>query len=188
MPSLDQQVMPQLTPSKSFASPPSPSSVPPVASVSGTDVPSNVPDVSSDTTPLQPPSLRDTLPSAPVLQETTGTHAATIPGNHLTLDPTVSTVLFSRGSGNIDDTVLTTLDKLSAILNANPDVRVTLTAYADNTDSTPRDARRLSLARALAVRDYLGSRGISDSRIDVRAEGANTTSGYIDRVDVKVND
>ncbi|MDD5587237.1 MAG: hypothetical protein PHY92_09870 [Alphaproteobacteria bacterium] len=45
----------------------------------------------------------------------------------------------------------------------------------------------MSLARALAVRDYLTNKGISSGRIDVRALGANVPSGDMDRVDVKVN-
>jgi outer membrane protein OmpA-like peptidoglycan-associated protein len=80
------------------------------------------------------------------------------------------------------------LDKLASVLQSNGGVRITLTAYAAVGDSTsPREARRMSLTRALAVRDYLTSKGISSSRIDVRALGANVPSGDPDRVDVKAN-
>ncbi|MDR3448292.1 MAG: OmpA family protein [Alphaproteobacteria bacterium] len=142
----------------------------------------------SDTSTLEDSGMVSPPLDDSAIKETEGEHAAHIAGNHLTLDPTISTVLFTRGSGNIDETVLTTLDKLSSVLTSNPDVRITLLAYADNAGSSPRDARRLSLTRALAVRDYLAAHGVATSRVDVRAEGANTTSGYIDRVDVKVND
>jgi outer membrane protein OmpA-like peptidoglycan-associated protein len=156
-----------------------------MADVSGNDVPDSAPSLSPDSQPVTP--SKHNLPSAPALQEQPTDTAPTIPGNHLTLDPTISTILFDRGSGNIAANVVTTLDRLSAVLTANPDVRISLTAFADNADSTPRDARRLSLTRALAVKEYLASKGVAESRMDVHAEGANTTSGYTDRVDVKVN-
>jgi outer membrane protein OmpA-like peptidoglycan-associated protein len=64
--------------------------------------------------------------------------------------------LFSRGQGTIDPQVVTTLDKLAAVLTANADVRITLIAYADSDNAAPpREARHLSLNRALAIRDYL---------------------------------
>jgi len=177
LPPLDRKVIPSLTSS----------SIPRAASVSGEEVPGMAPDI-AEMEPVSPPAISSQIPSAPALQETNAERAARIPGNHMTLDPTISTVLFTRGSGNIDESVVSTLDKLSAVLLDNPDIRITLTAYADNNDSTPRDARRLSLTRALAIKDYLAAKGVGDSRIDVRAEGANTTSGYTDRVDVRIND
>jgi outer membrane protein OmpA-like peptidoglycan-associated protein len=70
-------------------------------------------------------------------------------------------------------------------MRARSNLRITLTAYAESDSNTsPRDARRLSLTRALTVRDYLTNKGISSSRIDVRALGVNYTSGDGDRVDV----
>ncbi|MDR3424284.1 MAG: OmpA family protein [Alphaproteobacteria bacterium] len=186
-PSLDKNVLPSLMPSKSFASAPTPSKVPGTAHVTGDNAPSSVPNLPDGSAPLTPPDLSSTLPTTPVLQETTAEGAASIPGNHLTLDPSLSTILFTPKSGNIDEKVLPMLDKLVTVLQNNPDVRISLYAYADNAGSTPRDARRLSLARALAVRDYLSSKGVSESRIDVHAKGANTTSGVMDRIDVKVN-
>jgi outer membrane protein OmpA-like peptidoglycan-associated protein len=176
-----------LAPSKSFASAPVPSRIPDAANAAGDVAPTDVPGLPEGSEPLQPPAFRDAMPSAPVLQEPAASPDVRIPGNHLALDPTVSTVLFTHGSGNIDESVLPTLDKLVVVLNGNPDVRISLISYADNVGSTTREARRLSLARALAVRDYLSSKGVSESRVDVHAEGANTFMGYMDRVDVKVN-
>jgi outer membrane protein OmpA-like peptidoglycan-associated protein len=190
-PALDKKALPSLS---SFATPPTPSHVPPSASVNGVEAPLETPTLPAGSQPVTPPSVA--IAPAPALQEDDEQQAAldkmqrtaNIPGNHLELDPTISTVLFPRGSGNIADNVLVTLDKLANVLSANPDVRIALTAYADNTGSTPRDARKLSLTRALAVRDYLVSKGIAESRVDIHAEGSNTASGYIDRVDVKVID
>jgi outer membrane protein OmpA-like peptidoglycan-associated protein len=185
LPALDSQALPRLTPSKSFASLPTPSQVPAATDLTQDAVP-QTPSLPDGSDPLQPPSLRDALPSAPVLHEGV-THPSHIPGNHLTLESSLSTVLFTRGSGNIDGDIIMTLDKVATILQDNPDVRISLIAYADNTGSTPRDARRLSLTRALAVRDYLASKNVSESRVDVHAEGANTHKGNMDRVDIQVN-
>ena len=92
-----------------------------------------------------------------------------------------------HGAGTIDDASLPVLDKLAFVLLAHTEARVSLYAYASNVGSTPRDARRLSLTRALAVRGYLASKGISESRIDVHPEGANTSKENMDRIDVKLN-
>ena len=47
------------------------------------------------------------------------------------------------------------------------------------------EARRLSLARALAIRSYLVSKGVPVNRVDVLAFGG-ATDGVSDRVDVLV--
>jgi outer membrane protein OmpA-like peptidoglycan-associated protein len=53
------------------------------------------------------------------------------------------------------------------------------------TDSTDaRAARRLSLARAMTVRDALLLGGASSEQIKMRALGANVPSGDADRVDL----
>jgi outer membrane protein OmpA-like peptidoglycan-associated protein len=138
---------------------------------------------------VQPPALRDTLPSAPVLQKSDEGQPAQARSAPFALDPTLSTILFAHDSETIDPSVHITLDKLAAALQQNPDTRISLLSYADNAGqkATPA-AHRLSLARALAVRAYLSSKDISESRIDIHAEGATAPSGYPDRVDVKVND
>lgn len=134
---------------------------------------------------ITPPPVRDTIQPSPALMG--DQTSALLPGNHFVLPEDVSTVPFAAGSDNYDSEVLPTLSKLADILNQNGGVRITLTAYADNHGTTPREARRLSLSRALALRDYLTSKGISSSRIDVRALGANIPSGEPDRVDIRAN-
>src|SRR6201999_4480211 len=93
-----------------------------------------------------------------------------IPGNHFVLDDGLSTLPFTHGSENIDKSSVPTLDKLAGVLQSHSNVRSTITTYAGlDPNSSPREARRLSLARSLAVRDYLTAKGISSGRIDVRA-------------------
>jgi len=180
-------------PAPSFAAPPQPSYMPPPPDFAnnGMEAPITAPDLPDDASPLQPPPIRDTLAPTPALKPPViDVEGNVIPGNHFVLPEDVSTLSFSRSSENINEDALPTLDKLAAVLQANSGVRVTLTAYADNSSGiSPREARRLSLSRALAVRDYLTTKGISSGRIDVRALGANvpTSSGDADRVDIKAN-
>jgi outer membrane protein OmpA-like peptidoglycan-associated protein len=149
------------------------------------------PDLPDGAAPLQPPPIRDTLPPSPALKPPAiDNEGNLIPGNHFILPSDVSTILFNQGSENIDPDSTPVLDKLSAILQANTGVRITLTAYAQNSNGiSPREARRLSLSRALAIRDYLTTKGISSGRIDVRALGANAPADTTlsDKVDIKAN-
>ncbi|UEM19429.1 OmpA family protein [Skermanella mucosa] len=80
------------------------------------------------------------------------------------------------------DTAL--LDGVAARLRRDEVVRLQVTAYASGTPETERDARRLSLDRALAVRSYLIGQGVRSTRIDVRALGTQAPDGPADRVDL----
>ena len=64
--------------------------------------------------------------------------------------------------------------------------RVELDAYGGTPGDKSSDARRLSLKRALAVRQLLIDDGVPSSRIDVRALGGIDDRGAPDRVDVFV--
>lgn len=179
-------------PASSFGAPPQAtlSPPPPQFGSDGMDAPVT-PNLPDDAEPLTPPPIRDTLAPSPALKPPAiDNEGNVIPGNHFTLSSDVTTVPFNHGSENIDPDSTSTLDKLAAILQANSGVRITLTAYAKNTDGiSPREARRLSLSRALAIRDYLTAKGISSGRIDVRALGANTPDDMTlrDKVDIKAN-
>jgi outer membrane protein OmpA-like peptidoglycan-associated protein len=64
--------------------------------------------------------------------------------------------------------------------------RVQLEAYGGTPGDKSSDARRLSLKRALAVRQLLIDDGVPSSRIDIRAMGGTDDKGPSDRVDVFV--
>ena len=66
----------------------------------------------------------------------------------------------------------------------NPTAALNVLAYAAGTPDDPSTPRRLSLARALAVRAVLINEGLASTRIYVRALGANAGDGPADRVDV----
>jgi outer membrane protein OmpA-like peptidoglycan-associated protein len=64
--------------------------------------------------------------------------------------------------------------------------RIQLLAYGGNAGDKGSDARRLSLKRALAIRQVLIDSGVPAERIDVRAMGGADDGGPADRVDVFV--
>lgn len=106
----------------------------------------------------------------------------------MVLDSDVSTISFRRGDDQLDRDAVKIVEKLANIMLIHGNARITLVAYSDtNGDITPREARKLSLNRALAIRDFLATKGVSSSRVDVRPMGANVPSGDMDRVDVKAN-
>jgi outer membrane protein OmpA-like peptidoglycan-associated protein len=64
--------------------------------------------------------------------------------------------------------------------------RIQLIAYGGTRGDKGSDARRLSLKRALAIRQVLIDDGVPAERIDVRAMGGVDDSGPTDRVDVYI--
>ncbi|MBS4049427.1 MAG: OmpA family protein [Alphaproteobacteria bacterium] len=94
------------------------------------------------------------------------------------------TLAFAGGQGELPSSGLAALDAL-ATQYANGEDRLQIRAYAASTVSDGGSgARRLSLTRALAVRQYLIDKGIRSTRIDVRALGAPTDGSTADRVEV----
>lgn len=75
-------------------------------------------------------------------------------------------------------------DSLSMALAGNGSGRVQVFAYAGPKGEKSSDGRRLSLKRALIVRQLLIDAGVPSDRIDVRAMGGATDGGAADRVDV----
>ena len=79
------------------------------------------------------------------------------------------------------------LDALAGRLLANQELRVELISHATGAAEDAMEARRVSLARAVAVRAYLVEKGIKSLRIDVRALGNRADSGPVaDQVDLQV--
>lgn len=79
------------------------------------------------------------------------------------------------------------LDALAARMLANPEFRVELVSHAVGAPDAAMEARRVSLARAVAIRAYLVEKGVQGVRIVVRALGNNADKGPIsDQVDLQV--
>ncbi len=99
-----------------------------------------------------------------------------------------STIPFPSGAEEPAPEVLDTIRSLSGDLNTalgNGSARIELEAFGGKPNDKSSDARRLSLKRALIVRQLLIDEGVPSERIDVRAMGG-ASSGSADRVDIFV--
>lgn len=100
-----------------------------------------------------------------------------------------SVILFAKDAADPAEGALGAIKFLASDLNAamtRAASRVELQAYGGAKGDKGSDARRLSLKRALAIRQVLIQDGVSADRIDVRAMGGADDSGPADRVDVYV--
>jgi outer membrane protein OmpA-like peptidoglycan-associated protein len=69
---------------------------------------------------------------------------------------------------------------------ANSEAKIQLMAYSSAGGEEGSTARRLSLSRGLAVRNFLMDRGIRMTRINLRPLGQATDDGLPDRVDLVI--
>jgi outer membrane protein OmpA-like peptidoglycan-associated protein len=75
-------------------------------------------------------------------------------------------------------------NRIVPLLNKNIDWRVQIQAFSSESLTQNTNPRRLSLSRALKVREFLMENGIEPRRIDVRALGTETNKHPLDRVDL----
>ncbi len=68
----------------------------------------------------------------------------------------------------------------------NPAARIEIRAFSPRRTPSQSNARRLSLARFLAVRDFLVKSGVDDNRIDGRALISGPNELNADRVELYV--
>lgn len=152
-------------------------------------IPVQTPSLPADVVPVPAPEnegAKEFLKS--INQPVTDSQGNPVPGARLSLKEDVSVIAFEQGADQLDRDAVESLEKLAGILKANDAARITLVAYASVDGKTePRVARKISLNRALAIRDFLSGKGVSSTRVDVKPMGANVPSGDMDRVDVIVN-
>ena len=79
-------------------------------------------------------------------------------------------VNFQTGRSALTPDSYTVLDQVAGSLVANPEIRIEIAGYTDNTGSAAVNTR-LSNARAFAVRAYLARRGVTPSRMLARGYG-----------------
>src|SRR5207237_6117958 len=79
-------------------------------------------------------------------------------------------VVSETGRSALKPESFTVLDIVAQSLQANPDIRIEIAGYTDNTGSAATNAR-LSQARAEAVRAYLATRGIAPNRMTAKGYG-----------------
>lgn len=99
-----------------------------------------------------------------------------------------NSIPFSPGAEEPAPSVLDTVKAMSGDLNSalsNGAARIQLEAYGGKQGDKSSDARRLSLKRALIIRQLLIDDGVPSERIDVRAMGG-ASDGALDRVDIFV--
>ena len=95
------------------------------------------------------------------------------------------TVLFDGAATALPEQAQERLDAIAERMRANGQLRLQIRSYASGTPDTAREARQLSLARALSVREKLGTAGIASTRVDIRALGMEAGGGAPDRLDVE---
>lgn len=79
-------------------------------------------------------------------------------------------VNFRTGRSDLTPSSFTVLNEVAASLVANPTVKIEIGGHTDSTGARAKNLQ-LSLARALAVRAYLVSRGVSPDRLVARGYG-----------------
>ncbi len=128
-----------------------------------------------------PPRSTNVAPTGPVaVAPPVQMAAATTVGNA----PTA--VKFKAGATDITG-AQPALDAIANRLLANETLRVQLVSHATGGADDAMEARRISLARAVAVRAYLIDKGVRSLRIDVRALGNRADNGPVaDQVDLQV--
>lgn len=93
---------------------------------------------------------------------------------------------FASGLSKLDGASTALLDEIAGGAKTDRSIRLKLLAYADAAGQTASQSRRLSLARALAVRAYLIDEGVRSVQFEVHANGKKLEGGPPDRVDVIV--
>lgn len=99
----------------------------------------------------------------------------------------LNSIKFTPGNTELPASSQATLDTVATKLMANDALRVQLIAHATGSTDQAMEARRVSLARAVAVRAYLIDKGVRSLRMDVRALGNRSDDGpATDQVDLLI--
>ena len=80
-------------------------------------------------------------------------------------------IFFETGKAVLTPASFQELDKLTSIMNENPEMKIEISGHTDNTGSAELN-NRLSLERANAVAVYIAGKGIERSRIETRGFGS----------------
>lgn len=94
-------------------------------------------------------------------------------------------IIFERGQTVLEQAQITYLEQeLLPRLNADKTTRLRIVAFATPAGEEGSSDRRISLSRAMNIRDFLKNAGIPTSRITLNAFGSATDKSPIDRVDL----
>ena len=86
------------------------------------------------------------------------------------VDYAAQNILFATGSYKLLSSSNKGLNEVVKILQDNPDLKLSIDGHTDNT-GTPEKNQTLSENRANAVKNYLVSKGIAESRLDAAGHG-----------------
>jgi outer membrane protein OmpA-like peptidoglycan-associated protein len=104
-----------------------------------------------------------------------------------TVGTAASVLKFKAGATDLGNGPQPVLDTIANRLLAHETLRVQIVSHATGGADDAMEARRVSLARAVAVRAYLIEKGVRSLRIDVRALGNRADTGPVaDQVDLLV--
>ncbi len=82
----------------------------------------------------------------------------------------VENILFNSGKSTLKSSSFAELDKLADLLMENKDVRLEVSGHTDNVGSSAIN-KKISKARALAVRNYLVTKGVEEERLEYEGYG-----------------
>ena len=142
------------------------------------------PDLSKGASPKAVAS--DGAPAAAAPRPAVGLQQAALPVTGPATSDSGGTVrlAFQSDRRALNATAREKIERVAARLKKDSRLRLQLLAYANGQSRSTREARRLSLYRALAVRSHLIKQGVRSTRIDVRALGDKFEKGPPDRVDL----
>jgi outer membrane protein OmpA-like peptidoglycan-associated protein len=163
-------------PEKTTAAPPTAASIIPAPPAPAPALPDQTPQTAS-ISPIEPPPAAAPPPPPPITQQATTSAAPTPAGLRLT---------FAAGQSDLSPDSAADIKQFAAAVPPGGSATFNVLAYAPGAKDDPSSARRLSLARAMAVRSALVADGVESARIFVRALGTQYGSGPADRVDVDV--
>ena len=133
-------------------------------------------------TPAEPNQTADQVAELPNADTVAAAPPAEPPSTDLTLS-----IPFDVGADSLGEEALDLLGDVVDRMTASPEPRLSIVAYATGDAGTARNARSLSLTRALAVREYLMTQGVRLTRIDMRALGDTADDDPRDRIDLELN-
>ena len=126
--------------------------------------------VAAESPPVREPEMAR-LPEATAAEMKAGDRQAALVSGSIR-PGAVASLVFAPNSAALSGDAEGVLKDLAARFPVKDDaMRLLLMAYASSEDMSVSKARRLSLARALAVRSYLMAHGIDATRMDVQALG-----------------
>lgn len=164
------------TPAPAPASAPFPATATPPPAAVRPVLPDTAPETAM-VTPIAPPPSVAPPPPPVVSDKATTTAAPTVAGLRLT---------FASGQSVLSPDSTASIKEIAAAAPSGDQTTFNVLAYAPGAPDDPSTARRVSLARAMAVRGALVADGIASARIFVRALGAQYGDGPPDRVDLNI--